>query len=316
MKVLVTGGAGFIGTNLVNKLIRDGHEVVVLDDMFLGRPDNLSDLPKRKLKLIRASVTDYATVLNASKGCDAIFHLAARSSAPICEDDPRDATNVNVGGFVNVLQAAKFHGIKKVIYASTSSLYNGMAPPHREDMQVTPKTVYEATMYAREIYARMYYESYGIEAVGMRFFSVYGPYEKHKQQYANVITQFLWAVMNGEQPVIYGDGTQTRDFIFVDDVVDAMIKAMYADDVGGEVFNVGTGTSHTFNDVIELISKVTGLDVKPKYIPNPIRRYVYHTRADIRKAKKYLGFRARTTLHNGIKMLYSFYSSTNNGGEQ
>lgn len=307
MNVLVTGGCGFIGSNLVHKLVENMFDVIVLDDMFLGKKENLSELPKEKVKIVDGSVTDIALVENLAKHCDVIFHLAAVSSAPLCERSSLDALKVNVDGFINVLEVARKQKINRVVYASTSSLYNNLAPPHREDMVVKPGTLYEASKYTREIYGKIYYENYGIETVGLRFFSVYGPKEQHKGRYANMITQFLWSALKGEKSVIYGDGTQTRDFIYVDDVVNAMMLASQAENVGGEVFNVGVGKNHSFNEIIEILSETLGAKLKVEYVKNPIKKYVTHTLADTRKAKNCLGFEAKIKSKDGTRNLVDFY---------
>ena len=303
MRVLVTGGCGFIGSNLVHRLLKDGNDVVVLDDLFLGDKANIPE----GVEFVEGSVTDFELLKKLTSDVDVVFHMAARSSAPICDNDPVDATDVNVKGFVNVLECAKINNISRIVYASTSSLYSVFSPPHREDMVVIPRTVYEGSMYCREVYSKVYWQNFEIESVGMRFFSVYGPRENHKGRYANIITQFLWKMKKGEEIIVYGDGNQTRDFIFVDDVVEALILASKAKNVAGEVFNVGRGEEHTFNEVISLLEKHTGLKAKVKYVENPIKNYVARTLADTRKSEKFLGFKAKISLEEGIKRIIDVY---------
>ncbi len=303
MRVLVTGGCGFIGSNLVHRLLKDGNDVVVLDDLFLGDKANIPE----GVEFVEGSVTDFELLKKLTSDVDVVFHMAARSSAPICDNDPVDATDVNVKGFVNVLECAKINNISRIVYASTSSLYSVFSPPHREDMVVIPRTVYEGSMYCREVYSKVYWQNFEIESVGMRFFSVYGPRENHKGRYANIITQFLWKMKKGEKIIVYGDGNQTRDFIFVDDVVEALILASKAKNVAGEVFNVGRGEEHTFNEVISLLEKHTGLKAKVKYVENPIKNYVARTLADTRKSEKFLGFKAKISLEEGIKRIIDVY---------
>ena len=253
MKFLVTGGAGFIGSNLSNALqnityrnrkgeptknendyrnensipnnntsIDNNNEVIALDDLSLGTPSNLS----KRVKFVNGSVMNYELLLELSKGCDYIFHQAALSSSPMFVDDPRRGVDVNVMGFMNVMESAKRNKVKKVIYASSSSLYNGLRTPYRESAKVIPKTFYESSFYCREMIARTYDLEHGVDSIGLRYFSVYGPNEKHKGRFANNISQFIWDLLEKKSPIIYGDGRQTRDFTFVDDVVQANILAM------------------------------------------------------------------------------------------
>ena len=253
MKVLVTGGAGFIGSNLANSLINEVEEdktsyrmnnsptveanesdfkdeseirgctVIALDDLSLGTPSNLS----KNVRFVNGSVMNYDLVLELTKDCDYIFHQAALSSSPMFVDDPRQGMDVNIMGFMNVMEAAKRNNVKKVIYASSSSLYNGLPTPYRESDNITPKTFYESSFYCRETIAQTYRLEYALDSIGLRYFSIYGPNEIHKGRFANNISQFIWDMAeNRKSPVIYGDGTQSRDFTFVDDVVQANILAM------------------------------------------------------------------------------------------
>ena len=301
--VLVTGGAGFIGSNLTEDLINRGYEVRVLDNFSLGKEDNLKEI-KDKIKLISGSITDEKLVFGAVDGCDYVFNLAAASSAPMFDEDPRKGYNVNVMGFMNVLEAARRHGVKRVMYASSSSIYGDAPMPQKEEMKVTPPNFYSATKLVNEDCARLYTEVFGLETVGFRFFSVYGPNEKAKGRFANIISQFLWKMKNDEVPVIFGDGSQTRDFTYVKDITKAMILGMEADSkVAGHFFNIGTERRDSFNDVIKLLNKALGKDIKPKYVENPIKNYVAHTMADITKIKEMLGYEPEYTLEQGIEMI-------------
>lgn len=253
VKVLVTGGAGFIGSNLANSLVNEVEEdktsyrtnkgpavetnerhfkdesdlrgciVIALDDLSLGTPSNLS----KKVRFVNGSVMNYDLVLELTKDCDYIFHQAALSSSPMFVEDPRQGIEVNVMGFMNVMEAARRNKVKKVIYASSSSLYNGLPTPYRESDNIRPKTFYESSFYCRETIAQTYRLEYGLDSIGLRYFSVYGPNEKHKGRFANNISQFIWDMAEKRKsPVIYGDGSQSRDFTFVEDVVQANILAM------------------------------------------------------------------------------------------
>jgi len=301
-EVLVTGGAGFIGSNLAHELVRRGYKVTVLDDMFLGRAYNLADI-KGKIKFVRGSIADARLVEKLARGKKFVFNIAARSSAPMYEPDPRRATYESFNGFLNVLVAAKKAGAKKVVYASSSSVYANLPPPGREDAAIdfSMLTGYSAAKMACEIFAAYFQAVYDVKTVGLRFFSVYGPRERHKKNFANVVSQFLWQMRKNQRPVIYGDGSQARDYIYVDDVVRAIILAAEKPATG--IFNVGTGRATSYNEVVALLNKILGKNIKPKYVPNPIKNYVQTTLADTSKAEKELGFKAEFTLEQGLRDL-------------
>jgi len=304
MRILVTGGAGFIGSNLCNTLAREGHEVLAFDDEYLGKRSNLS----KEVGFVGGSVVydnEFKLTLIPFEA-DIVFHLAAASSSPMFREQEVWGLNTNIMGFVKVMQAARKMGAKKVIYASSSSLYSGNAVPWIETLPITPRTFYEASFKAREDIAAAYYGQYGFPSIGMRFFSVYGPNERHKGEYANNITQFLWSIQQGERPTVYGDGTQARDFIYVDDVVQALKLAMEYDKEG--IFNVGTGQATSFNDVLVTLDKRLDKPVNPLYIDNPIGpNYIPKTLADTTLAEEELGFKARITVDEGINRLISIY---------
>jgi UDP-glucose 4-epimerase len=299
MRVLVTGGAGFIGSNLANVLVDRKNDVAVLDDLSLGIPQNLSD----EVELIHGSVTNREAVEEAVDGCDRVFHLAAKSSVTMIQDDPVMGEEINVAGFLRVLEAAKRSSVARVVYASTSSMYSAIEPPHREDATIVPGTLYEQNFLAREHIGSIYSASSGIETVGMRFFSVYGPNEWHKGKYANLVSQFIWDMVKGERPVIFGDGSQTRDFTHVSDVCEALMLASEAPGVAGQVFNVCTGRSQSLNELVEIINQVLGTDLEAEYVPNPLKAYVAHTLGDPGKAKRMLGFQAKVDLKRGVSEL-------------
>lgn len=299
MSLLVTGGAGFIGSNLVEDLLASGEEVVVLDNLSTGSRQNLEGLPG-KVKIIEASCLDLPKLeINP----DGIYHLGVPSSSPMYKKDPF-LVGEAINGMIAVLELAKKSGCK-VVYASTSSLYSGQKPPHREDMEILVTDYYTEARFSMERIAELYKTLFGVETVGTRFFSVYGPHEAAKKQYANIVTQFLWEMMAGRVPVIYGDGTQTRDFVYVKDVVCALRLAMDSDYTGA--VNVGTGKSYSFNEVAELLADKMGLDIKAEHVDNPIKNYVAHTLADTSKAEDVLGFRAHFSLEKGISQLLKSY---------
>ncbi len=304
MKILVTGGAGFIGSNLVEELTKQGHDVVVLDNFYLGTKKNLEGL---NVEIVNGDIRDEKIVKKSANGIDCIFNQAAASSSPMFMENLRNAVSANIDGFVNILDAAKENSAK-VIYASTSSIYANLSPPLREDMNVTPPNFYSVTKLANEHLAHVYTSEYGIETVGFRYMSVYGPKEDGKGVFANLVSQFLWAMQRDEQPVIYGDGAQTRDFVYVKDVVAANILAMERGR-GSEVFNVGTGVATSLNSLIALLNRLLEKDINPKCIGMPVRNYINTQLADISKIKRILGFTPKYSLEDGIREMLETTSS-------
>lgn len=304
MKILVTGGCGFIGSNLCNALAREGHEVLAFDNEYLGKKSNID----KKVEYVKGDVTiaaDLRLVLNQFRP-EVVFHLAAASSSPMFNEQELWALDTNIMGFVNVMYHARRAGAQKVIYASSSSLYNGNATPWLETLPITPRTFYEASFKAREDIAAAYYGQYGFKSIGMRFFSVYGPNESHKGEYANNITQFLWAAQAGEALVVYGDGSQARDFIYVDDVVRALKLAMEYESEG--IFNVGTGTATSFKEILNRLGAKLNKTLMINYIDNPIgANYISKTLADTSLAVEELGFRAQVSIDEGINKLVDAY---------
>lgn len=290
MKALVTGGAGFIGSNLVEALV-DSCEVTVLDNLHTGSMKNLEVVGK-DIKMVEGSCND---CLSFGLKPDVIFHLGIPSSSPMYKKNPM-LVGEAINGTIAVMELARQAGSKKVVFASSSSLYNGIPAPHREDAAILVTDYYTEARLAIERVAELYHSLYGIDYAGMRFFSVYGPHEEAKKQYANMITQFMWGMKAGQAPVIFGDGSQTRDFTYVQDVVDALILASKR---GTGIFNVGTGKAYSFNSVVDLLNEKLGKDLKPQYKENPIKNYVIHTLADTSKTKS-LGFEAKYSLEKGI----------------
>jgi UDP-glucose 4-epimerase len=348
LKFVVTGGSGFIGSNLANTLVgldlgnigqdRKGvidavsksiskieedrndnnchnkqnkkdtsclNQVIAVDDLSFGTTSNLSS----EVQFIEGSVMDGELMLSLTRDCDYVFHQAAVSSSPMFVDDPRRGLNVNVMGFMNVMESAKRNKVKKVIYASSSSLYNGLPRPYNEFAAISPKTFYESSFLCREVIAKTYFLEDALDSVGLRYFSVYGPKEKHKGKFANNISQFIWDIQKQKNPVVYGNGSQSRDFTYIEDVIQANILAMIRDEQQQKdrpytyfenessnhrapynIYNVGTGTETSFNRVIEIINKLLGTEIGPKYVNNPIHNYVHHTRADISMARSELGY--------------------------
>lgn len=306
-KALVTGGAGFIGSNLVHELVDRDVEVVVLDSLYLGSESNLEDV-KDEIEFVHGSVTDREKVEEAVKGCDTVFHQAARSSSPMHKEDAVEGAVVNIGGFINTIEAAREENVDKIVYASTSSMYGSVEPPHYEDKEEHPTNLYTASKMARELYAKVYSRMTDIHFTGLRYFSVYGPREKAKDDYANVITQFMWKMMDDEKPVIWGDGTQSRDFTYVKDIARANIKAAERKEVtNGEYYNIGTGTDTSFNDLIDILNQVLDKNIEPDYIKHPRDNPVMTTKAHLERTKKELGWEPQVELKEGVRKTYEFY---------
>ena len=305
LSILVTGGAGFIGSNLVEKLVADGHDVIVLDDFSLGKIENLASV-KNKIEVVKGDLRDLETVKKATKGVDIVFNEAAASSSPMFINDLRNAVSVNVDGFINVLNACRINDVKKLIYASTSSIYGNSKPPLREDLPVTPVNLYASTKLLNEHLAILFGKEYGLETIGFRYMSIYGPHEESKGIYANLATQFLWAMQRDENPVVYGDGTQTREFTYVMDVVAANMLAMnLKKNISGEIMNIGTGTCTSLNDLIATINKILGKSIKPKYVENTVKGYIDTQLSDITKIEKMLGYAPKYNLESGLREIAS-----------
>jgi len=298
--ILVTGGAGFIGSNLVESLVGRGERVVALDNEFLGRFTNLNGIDCTRVKgdaldggLLGRTVRKH--------GVDRVVHLAGYTSAPMYDAEPGARIRENFEEWMNVLELARRHELK-VAYASTSSFYARSPKPFREDAAIVPATPYELSKFVMEQAAHAYHLQFGVVANGLRFFSVYGPHEEHKGRYANNISQFYWSMANGVRPVVFGDGSQTRDFTYVGDLVEA-IRLILEKGKGSEVYNIGTEREHSFNEMIALINEELEAKIEPRYVVNPLRNYVQETLADTSKIQREIGWKARTGLPQGIRRL-------------
>ncbi|MEM0158466.1 MAG: NAD-dependent epimerase/dehydratase family protein [Thermoplasmataceae archaeon] len=297
--VIVTGGAGFIGSNLVKSLI-DDNEVIVIDNMHTGSLDNLKDLESENLRVIN---DDVKNINKTGYDADVVFHLGFYSASPMYRNNPFLVSEV-ISGMVAVMEYAKEAG-SNVVFSSTSSIYNGIDPPHRESIVPKVSDYYTEARIACERIGQLYTDLHGVNVAAMRFFSVYGYRERAKDGYANLATQFLWAMKKGESPVIYGDGTQRRDFVFVSDVVDALIRA--ADIKGFDVFNVGYGRNYSLNELVDKLNGILMKDIKPKYVAMPVKNYVHETLADMSKAKNKLKFQAKIDLDTGLNLINEYY---------
>ncbi|MFH2106155.1 MAG: NAD-dependent epimerase/dehydratase family protein [Candidatus Micrarchaeota archaeon] len=302
MKILVTGGAGFIGSNITERLVKEGHEVTVADNLHTGNKENLKNI-EGKIKIIQCNAGDFQKHTN--ERFDVIVHNGTYSSTPMYKKDPLLTAKV-IEEFIKILEYAK-ENKARIVWAATSSVYSGQKPPHREDMEVKITDFYTEGRYEMERLAQLYHILYGVKSIGLRYFSVYGPHEKSKKQYANLISQFMWDLQNNAQPVVYGDGSQTRDFTYVDDIVEANMLAIKSDIEFG-IYNAGTGKSITIKEMIKLLNQKMNKNIEAKYIENPIKNYVQDTLADTSKAERELGFKYKIGLEEGIERLIEYYS--------
>lgn len=301
-KVVVTGGAGFIGSHLAEELASSDWQVIILDDLSTGKRENIAGVLNRdKLEFVEGSILAFPLLQKIFQGADYVFHQAAIPSVPRSVDNPLASHEVNITGTLNVLIAARDAGIKKVVYASSSSVY-GDTPtlPKREDMPPTPQSPYAVTKLAGEYYCRVFEEVYGLATVCLRYFNVYGPGQDPDSQYAAVIPRFIKNASEGKAPIIFGDGEQTRDFTFVKDAVAANILA--AESQAGGVFNIGTGRSITLNELANRILNITGSKVEPVHEesrPGDVR----HSVADISRAKTF-GYEPKYSVEEGLRQTF------------
>ncbi len=308
MRYLVTGGAGFIGSNIVDELVRRGHSVTVLDDLSSGKESNLADV-RARIDFQLGSITELPTVEAACKGVDCVIHLAARTSVPRSVADPLETNRINIDGTLNVLVAARMAKVRRFVYAASSSAY-GETPtlPKVETMKPEPISPYGVTKYAGELYAQAFGHSYGLENASVRYFNVFGPRQDPTSPYSGVLSRFMLAVIEGQQPVIFGDGEQSRDFTYVENVVDETLRACEAPGASGMVFNGGTGARITLNEVLKLLGKITGKKIEAKYVP-PRTGDIRDSQADISLARKVLGYEPRVLFEEGLQRTWAWYKS-------
>ncbi len=306
MRVLVTGGGGFIGSHLVQALLEDGHEVRVLDNFATGRRENLLGLDS-SFDLVEGDIQSYERVHNAALGCEMVLHQAAMPSVPRSIQDPLTSNASNVIGTLNVLLAARDNAVRRVIFASSSSVYGASEGlPKHESQTPLPISPYAVAKLAGEGYCRSFHSVYGLETVALRYFNVFGPRQDPLSQYAAVIPNFLTAVLRGENPTIFGDGTQTRDFTYISNVVDANRLAMSAVDVAGQSLNVACGGRISLNEVVSAIAELTGRDVQPRYEP-PRVGDVPHSMASIERARSVLGFEPMVDFRDGLARTIEYF---------
>lgn len=306
MRYVVTGGAGFIGSHIAENLAGRGDEVVILDNLFSGKVGNIRHLlDNSSVTFLEGSVTDQALLANACKGADGIFHEAAITSVPRSVRDPLATNETNVSGTLNVLVAAQKCGVKKIVYASSSSVY-GDTPtlPKREDMVPSPKSPYAITKLAGEYYCKVFSELYGMDTVALRYFNVFGPRQDPDSEYSAVIPKFITKLLHNESPVIYGDGSQTRDFTYVKDVAEANIRAM--DTSARGVFNVAYGSRISLVELAHLIMETLGAD-RPLVFEPPRKGDIHDSLAAISAARETFGYAPKYTVKTGLMETIQWY---------
>jgi UDP-N-acetylglucosamine/UDP-N-acetyl-alpha-D-glucosaminouronate 4-epimerase len=306
MRYLVTGGAGFIGSNTVDELVRRGHSVVVLDDLSSGKEENLAEI-RSKITFVKGSITDLEAVQKAMLQAEYVIHLAARTSVPRSVKDPLDTNRINVEGTLNVLVAARDNKVKRVVFAASSSAY-GETPtlPKTESMQPQPISPYGVSKYVGELYAQTFGRCYGLENVCLRYFNIFGPRQDPDSPYSGVLSRFSAAFLDEQPPVIYGDGEQTRDFTFVENAVQANLLACEAPTASGGIFNIGTGARISLNQTLELFRRISGKQLEAKYDP-PREGDIRDSQADISKARQVLGYEPAVQFKEGLERTFAWY---------
>ena len=301
--ILITGGAGFIGSHIAEALVADGHRVRIFDNLSSGHLSNLDHLQGR-VEFVRGDVRDRAALGAAMPGMTHCFHEAALVSVFESVEKPFDNHDINMSGTLNVLQAARDAGVQRVVFASSAAIYgNDPELPKRETMRPQPASPYAAGKITGEYYLSIFAQLYGVQTVSLRYFNVFGPRQDPKSMYSGVISKFTDDVKAGRAPTIFGDGQQTRDFVFVKDVVQANLKAMFGEKVGaGEVCNVATGQTASLLDMVRVLGELTGRTITPNF-KDARKGDIQHSSADIAKARQLLGYEPKFTLKTGLQAL-------------
>ncbi len=308
MKVLVTGGAGFIGSNLVRKLLNDGYEVRILDDFSTGKEENIKEMAK-EIEIIEGDLRNEEDCQKAVSDCEIIFHQGAIPSVPRSIDNPISTYQVNVNGTLNLLLASRDHNISKVVFASSSSIY-GDTPtlPKIETMSPSPQSPYASSKLAGENICQVFARTFRVPTICLRYFNVYGPRQDPTSQYAAVIPKFITALLNNEQPIVYGDGEQSRDFTYIEDVIQANIKSAKSEANMGEVLNIACHAQITLNQLLEQLKNIIGKDIEAKYT-DPRPGDVKHSYAAIDKARNLIGYQPNVDFSTGLENTIEFFNN-------
>jgi len=314
-RALVTGGAGFIGSHIVDKLLKEGYEVTVIDNLSTGKSENLSRYQSNKeFHFIQGDIRNFNLIKEAVKGVDAVFHEAAVVSVPLSVEDPIGTNDVNVGGTLNILKACLNSKVKRFIYGSSTAIYGDTEKlPIKEESIPQPISPYGVSKLAAESYANAFYRVYGLETVCLRYFNVYGPRQAYNP-YSGVITIFINRLLSNQSPIIHGDGEQTRDFTNVQDVAEANMLALERKIAIGQVFNIATGVATTINQLAKLLQEVMGKTELKVVHMNPRPGDIRHNYADISKARKILGYEPKISLKDGLTQLVRWWSRQNSDG--
>lgn len=309
-RFLVTGGAGFIGSNITEKLIKDSHFVRVLDNFSSGKMENLSfahELRATSYELVRGDIRDKATCDKACAGIDYVLHQAALRSVPKSMKDPDSYNDVNIQGTLNMLQAASKHKIKRFVFASSSSVYGDVDKfPEKEDFLPKLISPYALSKLTGEYYCKIFSEFFNVETVCLRYFNIFGPKQALDDEYAVVIPKFIHCILHDEQPPIFGTGKQSRDFTYIDNVVQANILAATTPNIKHEVFNVANGKDNTVLQLVDSLNKIIGKNIKPKFLP--VRAGdVFRTCADISKIRKLLGYKPVMGFEDGLRKTVEYF---------
>jgi UDP-glucose 4-epimerase len=303
MRVLVTGGAGFIGSHIVDALVLRGDSVRVYDNFTSGRRANLAGV-ESKIEIVEADIRDAPQLDYYAAGCDVIFHEAANVSVPYSVEHPQETHDVNIQGTLNVLSAAKRQGVKRVVFASSAAVY-GQEPtlPKRESMRLEPVSPYGVEKATSELYLHTWARTFGVETVALRYFNVFGPRQDPSSAYSGVISIFATRALAGQSATIYGDGEQSRDFVYVSNVVDANLRAAEAKGVSGNAYNVGAGKRTSLNELAAMVGAVTKTDFSPKHEPARSGDIV-HSLADISRTTKDLEWAPKVDVATGLTKLF------------
>ncbi|MEW5694268.1 MAG: SDR family oxidoreductase [Candidatus Hydrogenedentota bacterium] len=305
-KVMVTGGAGFIGSNLVEKLVNDKYETIVCDNLSTGRIENLKNV-MTEIKFYECDIND-DKIFEIIKGVDTVFHQAAIPSVPRSVEDPITTNKANIDGTLKLLIAAREAKVRRFIFASSSSIYGDTQElPKRENMIPNPLSPYAITKLTAEHYCRVFYDLYGLETVCLRYFNIFGPKQNPESQYAAAIPKFINMVLNNVKPTVYGDGCQTRDFTFVENVVSANILAMSAISAPGKIINIGCEKAISVNELVNIIKKILKSSIEPEYLPKKPGD-VRDSLSDITLAKKILNYFPATDIYEGLEKTCKYFS--------
>jgi UDP-glucose 4-epimerase len=309
-KIVVTGGAGFIGSGLVRALLNDGaFRVEVIDNLYSGKEANLAEVQDRVV-LHHADIRDYSRIAPLVEGADTVFHLAAIPSVPRSIVEPVPSHEVNIDGSFNVFRAAHLGKVRRVVYAASSSAYGDTEVlPKVETMAANPRSPYAAQKLMGEYYASVFANCFGLETVSLRFFNVYGPRQDPSSPYSGVLSIFMKCILEQKSPTIFGDGEQSRDFTYVEDVAALCIKASRAEGVSGRVFNAGNGNCYTLNLIWDMLQKNEGLTLPASYGPDRAGD-VKHSQADTSRAKQFLGHDPQFSLEEGLRRTLAWYRTT------